>query len=96
MNTKPWFGFLAGALLTAFAALPIAWAERTVNEKGCVVYHFVEVEAIPASDVAGHVISIMEASGFSFPDTDEGANCAIHDDPGRDGSPRVRPRCTLS
>ena len=34
MRTKLWFAVLAVAILTAFIALPLAGAEKTVQEKG--------------------------------------------------------------
>lgn len=70
MRTKLWFTIVAGAVL-AFASLPAAWAQKTVNEKGRAVYHFVKAEVMQVGDVPGHVIGIVDASGLTFPDTGE-------------------------
>ncbi len=70
MRTKLWFTIVAGALL-AFASAPAAWAQKTVNEKGRVVYHFVKTEVMQVGDVPGHIIGIVDASGLVFTDTGE-------------------------
>jgi hypothetical protein len=70
MRTKLWFTIIAGALL-AFAAVPAGWAQKTVNEKGRIVYHFVKTEVMQVGDVPGHIVGIVDASGLAFPDTGE-------------------------
>ena len=71
MRAKLWFAMVAVAILGVFIALPLAGAEKTVQEKGRVVYHFVKAEVMQAGDVPGHVVGIVDARGLSFPDTGE-------------------------
>jgi len=77
MRTKLWFAILAVAILTVFIALPLAGAEKTVQEKGRQVYHVVKVEVMPVGDVPGHVVGIVDARGLTFPDTGEVATCSL-------------------
>ena len=70
MKAKLCFGIVAGVLLV-FSTAPAAWAQKIVNEKGRVVYHFVKTEVMQAGDVPGHIIGIVDASGLVFPDTGE-------------------------
>jgi len=71
MRTKLCFMIVAGAVFVTFTAVPAAWAQKTVNEKGRVVYHFVKAEVMQVGDVPGHIIGIVDASGLDFPDTGE-------------------------
>jgi hypothetical protein len=71
MRTKCWFTILAVAIIAAFVALPLAGAEKTVNEKGRVVIHVVKVEAMPVGDVPGHIVGVTDQRGLIFPDTGE-------------------------
>ena len=70
MKAKLCFGIVAGVLLVLSTA-PAAWAQKTVNEKGRVAYHYVKTEVMQAADVPGHIIGIADASGLRFPDTGE-------------------------
>jgi hypothetical protein len=74
MRTKLWFSIVAVALFAAFTTVPVAWAQKTVNEKGRVVYHFVKVEVMQVGDVPGHIVGIVDASGLIFLDTGEVPN----------------------
>ena len=65
-----WCAIVAGALLT-FATVPGAWAQKSVNDKGRTVYHFVKSEVMQVGDVPGHVLGIVDASGLSFLDSGE-------------------------
>jgi len=71
MRTKLWFTILAVTILAVFSAAPLAGAEKTVKEKGRIVYHFVKVEVMQVGDVPGHIIGVVDARGLSFPDTGE-------------------------
>ncbi len=71
MRAKLWLAILAVAILAVFIALPLAGAEKVVQEKGRNVYHVVKAEAIPVGDVPGHIVGVAELRGLSFPDTGE-------------------------
>jgi hypothetical protein len=71
MRAKLWFTILAAAIISAFVAVPLAGAEKTVQENGRQVYHVVKVEVMPVGDVPGHVVGIVESRGLSFPETGE-------------------------
>ena len=66
MRAKLWLAILAFAILTVFTALPLAGAEKTVQEKGRQVYHFVKAETMQVGDVPGHVIGVVEARGVDL------------------------------
>jgi hypothetical protein len=67
MRTKLTFTIVTVALLAVFTAVPLAGAEKTVQEKGRQVYHVVKVEVMPVGDVPGHVVGIVELRGCLFP-----------------------------
>ena len=71
IRAKLWFTLLTVAIIAAFVAVPLAGAEKTVNEKGRVVYHFVKAEVMQVGDVPGHIVGITDGRGLSFPDTGE-------------------------
>jgi hypothetical protein len=59
--------------LVVFALLttPSAWAERTVKEKGRVVYHIAKVELMEVGDVPGHLLGIADQRGLVTTDAGE-------------------------
>jgi hypothetical protein len=71
MRANLWFTILAVAIITAFVAVPLASAEKIVQEKGRTVFHVVKVEAVQVGDVPGHVVGVADQRGLIFPDTGE-------------------------
>ena len=59
------------AFLVLIAMSLPAWADRTVQEKGRVVYHIPKVEVMEVPDVPGHIIAIADQRGLSTVDTGE-------------------------
>lgn len=52
------------AVLAAVVVAPPTWAEKTVNDKGRVVYHNVKVDVMDADDVPGHILGIAHQRGL--------------------------------
>ncbi len=63
----------AGAFVLVVLVVPSlpAWADRTVQEKGRVVYHIPKVEVMEAPDVPGHILGIADQRGLVTVDTGE-------------------------
>jgi len=74
MRTRLWFAILAVIILVGFTAMSLAGAEKTVQEKGRSVYHFVKTEVMKVGDVPGHVVGVADTSGLAFFGTGEVAN----------------------
>jgi len=69
MSQRLWFTVVSFVVFAAFAAAPAAWADKTVKEKGRIVYHFVKVEVMEIGDVPGHILGIVDQRGLVTVDT---------------------------
>ena len=71
MSAKLWYRLVAVGLLAVFTTVPAAWADKTVKEKGRVVYHIAKVEVMEVGDVPGHILAIADQRGLTTVDTGE-------------------------